>query len=321
MDFFGVNGQRVRQSIHPYQYKLIRGIDFYNHCLSIAKDHPNVEIIWGAISQIRSKENIASISINGAEYTAQYVFSSLPGDDPVAEGNVYYLKQHFTGWFINTSRDTFDDDSATLMDFRTSQQKGTTFFYVMPFSKREALVEYTLFSETLLERSQYRSALSAYCQEKLGLTEGDYSIKEEEFGCIPMTNFPFRKSDGRIINIGAAGGQTKPSSGYTFQFIQKNTAAIVEKLEREQFPVDTRNRIKFNFYDSVLLNILSENKLDGASIFTTLFLKNKMKDVFRFLDNETSFIQDLNIIGRLPTLTFAGAAIDHLFKKKKSSKL
>ena len=49
----------------------------------------------------------------------------------------------------------------------------------------------------------------------------NYTIVEEEFGVIPMTNtnFPFFK-DG-MYYIGTAGGQTKASTGYTFRFIQK----------------------------------------------------------------------------------------------------
>jgi lycopene beta-cyclase len=30
--------------LSPYRYKLIRGIDFYNYCLSLIRQHPNFEI-------------------------------------------------------------------------------------------------------------------------------------------------------------------------------------------------------------------------------------------------------------------------------------
>ena len=37
------------------------------------------------------------------------------------------------------------------MDFSIDQNFTTQFMYILPFSKTEALVEYTLFSENLLE--------------------------------------------------------------------------------------------------------------------------------------------------------------------------
>jgi lycopene beta-cyclase len=42
-----------------------------------------------------------------------------------------------------------------------------------------------------------------------------------------MTNKKFPLQEGRVINMGIAGGQVKGSSGYAFQFIQKRTEQIV----------------------------------------------------------------------------------------------
>jgi lycopene beta-cyclase len=55
------------------------------------------------------------------------------------------------------------------MDFRVDQQGGTTFVYVMPFTETKALVEYTLFTETLLQPQQYDEALKNYISEYLKL--------------------------------------------------------------------------------------------------------------------------------------------------------
>ena len=48
-----------------------------------------------------------------------------------------------------------------------------------------------------------------------------------------MTNYKFSKGENRIINIGTAGGQTKGSSGYTFQFIQKHSEKIIDALVQQ----------------------------------------------------------------------------------------
>lgn len=105
------------------------------------------------------------------------------------------------------------------MDFRVSQEEGTTFVYVMPLSPTQALVEYTLFTERLLTQDQYNAGLKNYIESFLQTNE--YKVLEEEFGVIPMTDLVFPEVEGNIIHLGTAGGQTKPSSGYTFRFIQK----------------------------------------------------------------------------------------------------
>ncbi|RYG02445.1 MAG: hypothetical protein EOO02_10565 [Chitinophagaceae bacterium] len=137
-----------------------------------------------------------------------------------------------------------------------------------------------------------------------------YEVVSSEFGVIPMTNHPFPSHEGRVINIGTAGGQTKPSTGYTFSFIQKQADSIASLLALRKFPVVKQNFAakKFNWYDSILLNVLATGKLPGAYVFTELFRKNKIADVFRFLDNESTLIQDLRVIRSLPVLVFAKAA-------------
>jgi lycopene beta-cyclase len=212
------------------------------------------------------------------------------------------------GWFIDTNENVFDPSLATLMDFRTDQSIGTSFFYVLPFTPTKALVEHTLFSKYLLEQEQYEDALKNYIKETIGVSS--YRIDEKEFGVIPMTDVRFRKKENNCINIGTAGGQTKGSSGYTFNFIQKHSAAIVDSLIKHDHPFgvqDISNR--FHFYDSILLSILDEGKLNGADIFSDLFKKNKPQQVLKFLDNETSVTEELNIIRSLPILPFSKAAI------------
>ena len=57
------------------------------------------------------------------------------------------LVQHFEGWVIKTKNNFFDSEKATFMDFSIDQNSTTQFMYILPFSKTEALIEYTLFSK------------------------------------------------------------------------------------------------------------------------------------------------------------------------------
>jgi lycopene beta-cyclase len=298
--------------LSPYEYKLIKGIDFYEYSLHLIKQQSNFEIVNSIVEEIKSQEGQSWIIADGNKITATYIFSSIVFEKPVLKEKEHYLLQHFRGWIIETEKPSFNPKQATLMDFRVSQQYGTTFVYVMPFSETQALVEYTLFTESLLDKQQYEDGLQCYIKDILKIDS--YKIIEEEFGIIPMTNHSFPLVNGGIINIGTAGGQTKASSGYTFNFIQKHSARMVQNLIKRNNPFIPLpgGPGRFKFYDSVLLHILKHRQLAGDKIFTQLFKKNKPRQVLRFLDNESSLLTELKIISSLPTWPFLKAALRQL---------
>jgi lycopene beta-cyclase len=82
------------------------------------------------------------------------------------------------------------------MDFSVEQKGNTRFMYVLPTSKTEALLEYTLFSKELLSKEEYETEIQKYI-ENLGITE--YEIIEKEQGNIPMTCYPFWKHNTKNI--------------------------------------------------------------------------------------------------------------------------
>jgi lycopene beta-cyclase len=315
LNFYGERFESLLK-IAPYRYKMIRGRDFYEHCLEVIKKHPSIKLKEGKIESLQASKKGVFIKIDGNHYEAEYIFNSILFDDQAQlkkSGQHYFLKQHFKGWVINTETPAFDPSRATLMDFRPSQEHGATFAYVLPFSERTALVEYTLFTKDLLKAEEYDEALTSYIQTYV--TKENYTVEDSEFGVIPMTNYPFKPNDGNIVNIGTAGGQTKPSSGYTFQFIQKYTKKIVDTMITTSRPlVPDENSGRFSFYDSTLLQVLDKKKVEGKRLFTDLFRHGDVQTVLKFLDNETSFREDISIMRRLPKGKFAMAALREIFK-------
>ena len=293
--------------IDPYKYKMIRGLDFYNYCFDIIRLQKNIDIRFGNVEDIGSENEKAILTIDGEKITSDYIFNSILFRKPELKNKEYYLLQHFKGWIIETGIAAFKPGEATMMDFRVEQKGGVTFVYIMPFSETKALIEYTLFTENLLTDGEYKEALKRYISQFLK-TE-NYKVVAEEFGIIPMTNHRFSSKNDRVINIGTAGGQTKASTGYTFKFIQKNSGEIVSQLVKTGQPFSKKDNNRFHFYDSILLNILYHKKLFGPEIFTPIIKKNKLQHVLRFLDNESSFTEDLKIISSLPTFPFLKAAI------------
>jgi lycopene beta-cyclase len=174
------------------------------------------------------------------------------------------------------------------------------------------LVEYALFSEARLQVEDYETELKRYITEKLGLA--DYSVTHSEFGMIPMTDTRFRKEEGNIINVGVVGGEVKGSTGYAFQFIQKRAGTIVNALKSTGSPGNAGNTKRFRFYDGVLLRILHEKKMSGADIFAAIFRNNPPERILCFLDNESTLIQDLQIMASVPSNVFLPVGLSQLIK-------
>ena len=301
--------------ISPYQYKMIRGEDFYRHCWNELSKYPNIHRLEGEVQEISKHDGRLSVAVNGErhQFDNTYAFNSIPAFAAKEKEGIRLL-QHFKGWFVKATEPVFQPGRATLMDFRVSQQHGTAFVYVMPFDERHALVEYTLFTAALLKQEEYDEALSAYLRENLHVN--DFTITDTEFGIIPMTDARFQFHRDGLFHIGSAGGQTKASSGYTFQFIQKQSAQIVDYLRKGiALTGMPGSPVRFRFYDNTLLNVLHRGKPGGDAIFTALFKNNEPQAVLRFLDNESSWRDERRIITSLPKWPFLRAGLRQILSR------
>lgn len=292
--------------LQPYRYKMIRGIDFYHHIHQLAKGFSNVHFLQAEIEKIEEDNEQVSVRARGKVFQSSWIFNSLrdPEERKKAAGH-NYLMQHFKGWVIRTPKAFFDTEQATLMDFRVHQHGDCRFMYVLPTDHKTALVEYTLFSEALLADAEYDQALIDYLRNFLKLD--DYTIEHEEFGIIPMTDMRYPSAEGaRIVNIGTTGGQTKPSTGYTFMRIQEDSRHMVAKLLYGESPhrEDNAWQQRFMLYDSTLLNVMTQGNLPAWCIFTHLFKNNPPQRVFKFLDEHTSFWEEIMVANSVPMLPF-----------------
>jgi lycopene beta-cyclase len=71
---------------------------------------------------------------------------------------------------------------------------------------------------------------------------------------------------------------------------------------------------KFWFYDLLLLDILDNKNELGSTIFSAMFKKGDSTLIFKFLDEETSFWEDLQVFWKCPKGLFLSALINRLFK-------
>jgi lycopene beta-cyclase len=319
----------------PFSYKMIQGIDFYNAILKEAKTKSNIHFQEATIQDITAIDSTnpskgAKVEWKGGAAIGQYVFSSLlPFQmNQLATAAVYsntlkssthsnnkapFLWQHFKGRVVQFDTPVFNKAIAKLMDFNVPQQGATAFMYQLPLNDKEALVEYTIFSENVLGIAEYDKVLDAYLAS--AFPGAKYTITHDEIGAIPMTQIELATTKAPIYTIGALGAAIKASTGYAFQFIQEQCKNIVKQLELG-LPVQTKiHNTRHQFYDAVLLHVLFHHKMEGAEIFKRIFSKNEAATVFKFLSNTSTIMEDIQIMRSLPTNIFLPAAIKVLLRR------
>jgi len=75
--WFHSNSFSKKLELAPYEYKLVRGIDFYEYCFRIIRQQPHFDIVFDDILSIETKQHSAVLQTS----TRQLIFSTA-----------YYLK-------------------------------------------------------------------------------------------------------------------------------------------------------------------------------------------------------------------------------------
>jgi lycopene beta-cyclase len=284
-------------NISPLIYKTIRSKKFYEKFYEKFKSNDQVDIIRSKVKAINPKVNETIVTTDTLEYSAEYVFSSILDPTLIIKSKYPCLKQHFVGWIIKTEKPFFNEEEVVLMDFNISQDSKTRFMYVLPFNKKEALVEFTLFSRSLLKKEEYEDNIKRYLEKK----EVSYEITKTENGVIPMTSYPFEKNNkSRLLYIGTAGGWTKSSSGYTFKNIINKSEALIQFLKKGKPLNDFKVKSRYKFYDLLFLDVLFNYNHLGSEIFTSMFKNNSILKILSFLEEKTTFCEDLKIMYSFP---------------------
>ena len=312
---FNSSNNNLKFNLTPFIYKTIRSSNFYKKLFDKLKLSAQIKIIKQEVQKVINNKNEVIVYTNSKKFVGKYVFSSILKKDILKNSSFPYLKQHFEGWFIKTKKPFFDENQTTLMDFSITQKNDTRFIYILPFKSNEALVEFTLFSKSILKKPEYEKVLKKYLTSK-GINS--YEILEKEKGIIPMTCYPFEKqNDSRVLFIGTAGGWTKASSGYTFKNIINKTELLINFLKKENDLTKFNLKSRFNFYDLILIDVLYNYNHLGDKIFSSLFRNNKPNKVFKFLDEKTNFLDELKIMYSFPwsiKILFIKALFKNLFK-------
>lgn len=296
-----------------YTYKSIRSIEFYEFAKKQLTASNNFHFILDEVTEI-IKAPVLTVIGKENRYTSHHVFDSRIPIKYLTRNKKYsVIQQHFKGWVIHTDKPFFNSDEFTMMDYRFNYKNSTSFIYVLPTSSTTALIEFTFFTPYTVEEEVYDSALKNYIKNHLKLDS--YKIIETEVGNIPMTDFPFWKNHStRVTKIGTGGGWVKGSTGYSFKHTEKIVQKIIFNLKNGKTPSSNLVNKKFKFYDAIFLDVLNRHNDKGIWIFEQFYSKNSIATMFRFLDEETSFKEDLLIMKSLLSMTFIKAFFRILFR-------
>ena len=300
------NKKELTLKLHPYAYKTIHALDFYNKAKQELSKQTNFHFIIDQVLSVENSKQPKVTTVNNS-YEAKHIFDSRIPEDYFSESNNHTkVIQHFKGWIIETETPFFKTDQFTMMDYRLKDGDQTTFTYVLPLSSNRALVEFTYFTPTLVDEATYDSYIKQYISSLLKIES--YSISETESGSIPMTSFPFEKySTKHITKIGTAAGWVKGSTGYSFKHTEKKVAAILTNLKAGNTPSKNLFRQKYKFYDKIFLKVLHDENDKGEWIFEQFYAKNSVEAMFKFLDEESSFLEELKIMSSLFSFAFIKA--------------
>lgn len=314
-DKIKINNSNV-QSLEGLFYYYIRSIDLYNHTFNKLNEE-KIVIERAEVTNIIEDQDFCSVLTNSQSFRTRFIFDSRPPRLYKITEKDIYINQSFFGLHIKCENAVFLKDAFEMMNFNVEQNGATQFFYIIPFSSQEALVELTRFGIEKIEFNYAAELLKNFILNEFG----QYTIIAEEAGCIPMTTFENEPSaNKRILNTGTAANLIKPSTGYGFKKMYSFAQKVSEQISKNKYDNFNKsnliNKKRFKFYDTLLLIILLKWPLKGKPIFTQLYNKQSPKLIFQFLDEKTSFYEELKIFASLPILPFLKAVYVHLKRKR-----
>lgn len=323
----GGEQREARCTSHEYSYREIYAPRFFRHFHATWRDSKQVQLLLGQeIGLVEPNRDHVWVRTLDKTWRASWVFdtrfhSELDDQIPIVpQTRSAYFAQTFVGRVVEFERDVFTPSDAILMDFRLPQPPteygaGVHFGYVLPYSRRRALVETTAFTPSPLHRETHNSLLDCYLRTHFGT---DYRMTSEEAGFVPMTSAraSLRTPHQRVWRLGVAGGLARPSSGYAFANIQRATQSVAQQIVAQQKGAQQElddaqvaaSSSKYRVLDDVFLEALRTSPQFAGECFMRLFERTPTDCLVRFLIEKSSLIDDCRIIAALPKLPFLTAS-------------
>jgi lycopene beta-cyclase len=299
-------------------YCTLDGDAFYSAAQHVISQSGHVELRLGtSVRQIVGGDTPSVETSDGEVIQAAWVFDARPPVKTIANG----LVQQFSGHEITTNSDVFDPKMVELMHFQPSTD-GLHFFYVLPYSPRNALIETTWISP-----ASFKPDFDAELQQFIASCVGSaaYEVVYQEKGSLNLNlnlNQTMAKNALHVAPLGRAAGTLRASTGYAFLETLAHAVQTATSLKSHASAGDLKNWIPAPFkrealdewMDTVFLTVLERDWSRSSWYFMQLFEKLDAETMVAFLSGNASWRQRLLVTRALPTLPFSAQALSLLFK-------
>jgi lycopene beta-cyclase len=287
---------------HPYL--MLASDVFYNQALADIDRCSNTQLLLGEeIIGSAVKVNQAwQVKTASGEYSAKWLVDTRPHRDTMESDSV--LWQSFFGQEIALDEAHFDADQCVLMDFDDGFANGLAFVYFLPTSAKQALIEYTVFSEHRYNKEALQPMLMQAVEKYTGQIA--HRVVREECGVLPMGNKRIlAHQDPSYVFSGLYAGGARPSSGYAFQRIQAwAQACAVSMVEQNKLLPFAKDKWLQRFMDDLFLYVIKSQPKMASTLFKALFRHCPLPALVRFMSDQASLYDAFCVMKSLPTFLF-----------------
>ncbi len=284
---------------------------FYSSALHAIAQSGHVQLRLGtSVRQITGGDTPSVETSDGEVIRAGWVFDARPP----RHNNTSRLVQQFVGYEIKTDRDVFDPTAVELMHFHPSAA-GLHFFYVLPYSPRNALVETTWISPAS-HQPDFAAELQQFITSAVG--SAAYEVVYQEKGSLNLSlNHTAPDNALHVAPLGRGAGTLRASTGYAFLETLEHVEKIAMSLEshasrgelKTWVPTAFKRRALDAWMDEVFLKVLERDWRKSPWYFMQLFERLDPDTMVAFLSGKANWRQRLLVAGALPTLPFAAQAL------------
>ena len=312
-----------RSTVHPYCS--ISAGNYYDIVLNSIAAEKNIALIADChVLHASMKNNDHVLSTTKGEITCKHIIDTRPPvfgyaysqtsscQAPLPEkipGTPLY--QIFFGIEVTVEKDIFDPATVQLMADMTHDEHGLQFMYVLPFSAKQALIEYTCFTSLLFTPEKLRQKCLQKVQQMV--QEAPYQIVREEGAFLPL-GLPKREGGKQNwIYAGIPGGSLRKSTGYAFirtqRWAKRCAAALVKGDKPIPMHCDTTLR---EYLDNIFLQVMETYPELSTEIFMTMG-KHLSADTFaRFMMEKSTLRDYVRVISAMPAAPFLNQALKRL---------
>ncbi|MEC8652553.1 MAG: lycopene cyclase family protein [Planctomycetota bacterium] len=286
-------------------YQMIPAMAFYDRARDAVAASPRVSLELGVAvvdEPARAGDGWVVGLADGQRISARHVVDTRP--PPRRPQSI--LWQSFLGDYVTAERDVFDPTTAVLMDFDQESADGVQFVYVLPTSRRDALVETTVFGAAPLSPDALRERHARRLQEQVG--SSGFRVQRTEHGVLPMGHARPPATPG-LVQASLFHGGARASTGYAFARLQAWADACAARLKRGLPPAGPApDPWLRRAMDEVFLRVLRAEPARGGELMTRMFERADPTRVIRFLSDKGGLRDALSVVTSLPPSPFLRAA-------------